>query len=246
MAHEKGNKSIRTESLFVYVSCHEHHHERQQQQVYVQAPFIYIIKLPSRFVAQGHPLRARAWLPLALMAGAVRSASGEQTLRLPWWLVLRDGGTQASRRVGSSPPTRSRDGNRFAARRCSAVLPSARAVSRLLPGERGLNNWLPTLKTAPETPGASSTREKEKQEKKKSPNPAWNEFLSCSATGEVCLYSPGSNAEPAVRATLRERAKPCRDERTWSTGTASPGIYTWRNNNNKKKNLSRASHKELC
>lgn len=55
MAHEKGNKSIRTESLFVYVSCHEHHHEQQQQQVYVQAPFIYIIKLPSRFVAQGHP-----------------------------------------------------------------------------------------------------------------------------------------------------------------------------------------------
>lgn len=55
MAHEKGNKSIRTESLFVYVSCHEHHHEQQQQQVYAQAPFIYIIKLPSRFVAQGHP-----------------------------------------------------------------------------------------------------------------------------------------------------------------------------------------------
>lgn len=55
MAHKKGNKSIRTESLFVYVSCHEHHHEQQQQQVYVQAPFIYIIKLPSRFVAQGHP-----------------------------------------------------------------------------------------------------------------------------------------------------------------------------------------------
>lgn len=58
MAHEKGNKSIRMELLFVYITCHEHHQQQQQQQVYVQAPFIYIIKLPSRFAAQGHPRRS--------------------------------------------------------------------------------------------------------------------------------------------------------------------------------------------
>jgi len=55
MAHKKGNKSIRAESLIVYIPCHEHHHEQQQQQVDVQAPFIYIIKLPGRFAARGHP-----------------------------------------------------------------------------------------------------------------------------------------------------------------------------------------------
>lgn len=130
-----------------------------------------------------------------------------------------------------------------AASQSSPSARAGRAAAELhVPGEERLSKRFPALKTSAETPGASSAGEKKKKKKtrkkKKKEKPGMN---SCHALHrEVCLYSTRSRAEPAVRATLGERAKPCRDERMRSTGTASPGIYTW-----KKKSLKGISQRAV-